>query len=169
MQRAVYGANANRSFFQIRLNRALLDSNPSLIQIVNPQETSQADQIVLVSNIWKQSYNITSPDILPVTTTLPTDIALPTAGYVNLNDVDITVFDIDNTDSLAANINSIGVGTNVWVAKINAYDWAIYRTQSVPGTINHVCDNLDGTSLVIFSGQHALTVNDKLVIRFFDF
>ena len=168
VQRAVYGANANRSFFQLQLNRALLDSNPSLIQIVNPQETSQADQIVLVSDIWRESYNITSPDILPTTTTLPTDIALPTAGYVNLDDVDITVFDIDNTDSLAANINAIGVGTNVWVAKINAYDWAIYRTQSVPGTINHVCDNLDGTSLVIFSGQHALTVNDKLVIRFFD-
>jgi hypothetical protein len=168
VQRAVYGANANRSFFQLRLNRALLDANPSLIQIINPQETSQADQTVLVSDIWKQSYNITSPDILPVTTTLPTDIALPTAGYVNLDDVDITVFDIENTDSLAANINSIGVGTNVWVAKINAYDWAIYRTQSVPGTINHVCDNLDGTSLVIFSGQHGLAVNDKLIIRFFD-
>jgi hypothetical protein len=168
VQRAVYGANANRSFFQLRLNRALLDSNPSLIQIVNPQETSQADQTVLVSDLWRQSYNITSPDILPVTTTLPTDIALPTAGYVNLDDVNITVFDIDNTDSLAANINSIGVGTNVWVAKINAYDWAIYRTQSVPGTINHVCDNLDGTSLVIFSGQHGLTVNDKLIVRFFD-
>ena len=168
VQRAVYGANANRSFFQLRLNRALLDSNPSLIQIINPQETSQADQAILVSDIWRESYKITSPDILPVTTTLPTDIALPTAGYVNLDDVDITVFDIDNTDSLAANINSIGVGTNVWVAKINAYDWAIYRTQSVPGTINHVCDNLDGTSLVIFSGQHGLTVNDKLVIRFFD-
>jgi hypothetical protein len=30
VQRAVYGANANRSFFQLRLNRALLDSNPSL-------------------------------------------------------------------------------------------------------------------------------------------
>jgi len=168
VQRAVYGANANRSFFQLRLNRALLDSNPSLIQIVNPQETSQADQTVLVSDLWRQSYNITSPDILPVTTTLPTDIALPTAGYVNLDDVNITVFDIDNTDSLAANINSIGVGTNVWVAKINAYDWAIYRTQAVPGTINHVCDNLDGTSLVIFSGQHGLTVNDKLIVRFFD-
>jgi len=168
VQRAVYGANANRSYFQLRLNRALLDSNPGLVQIVNPQEASQADQTILVSDIWKESYNITSPDILPVTTTLPTDIALPTAGYVNLDDVDITVFDIDNTDSLAANINSIGVGTTIWVAKTNAYDWAIYRAEAVPGVIAHVCDNLDGTSLVIFSGQHGLSANDKLVVRFFD-
>jgi hypothetical protein len=168
VQRAVYGANANRSFFQLRLNRALLDANPGLVQIINPQESSQADQTILVSDIWKKSYNITSPDILPVTTTLPTDIALPTAGYVNFNDVNITVFDIDNTDSLAANINNIGVGTTIWVAKVNAYDWAIYRAESVPGVIAHVCDNLDGTSLVIFSKQHGLAASDKLVIRFFD-
>ena len=168
VQRAVYGANANRSFFQLQLNRALLDSNPSLVQIINPQQSSQADQTILFSDIWRESYKITSPDILPVTNTLPTDIALPSAGYVNLDDVDITVFDINNTDSLAANINQIGVGTNIWVAKINSYDWAIYRSESVPGTIDHICDNLDGTSLAIFSQQHNLAVNDKLIIRFFD-
>jgi hypothetical protein len=168
VQRAVYGANANRSYFQLRLNRALLSSNPSLVQIIEPQQSSVADQTVLVSDIWRQSYKITSPDILPVTTAVPTDTALPTAGYVNLNDVDITVFDINNTDSLAASIDNIGVGTNIWVAKINAYDWAIYRSQSVPGIIGHVCDNLDGTSRVIFSKQHGLAVNDRLIIRFFD-
>ena len=168
VQRAVYGANANRSFFQLRLNRALLDSNPSLVQVVYPQQTSKADQAILVSDIWRESYNITSPEILPVTTTVPTDSALPTAGYVNLDDIDITVFDINDTYSLAANLNAIGVGTNIWVAKINSFDWAIYRAQSVPGIIAHVCDNMDGTSLVIFTEQHGLKANDKLIIRFFD-
>jgi hypothetical protein len=168
VQRAVYGANANRSFFQLRLNRALLDSNPSLVQIINPQQSSQADQTIVFSDIWRESYKITSPEILPMTTTLPTDTALPSAGYVNLDDVDITVFDIDNTDSLSANINQIGVGTNIWVAKTNSYDWAIYRSQSVPGTIDHICDNLDGTSRAIFSRPHNLAVNNKLIIRFFD-
>ena len=168
VQRAVYGANANRSFFQLRLNRALLDSNPSLVQVVYPQQVSEADQAILVSDIWRESYNITSPEILPVTTALPTDSALPTAGYVNLDDVDVTVFDINDTFSLEANLDAIGVGTNIWVAKINSFDWAIYRAQSVPGIISHVCDNLDGTSLVIFSEQHGLSVRDKLIIRFFD-
>ena len=168
VQRAVYGANANRSFFQLRLNRALLNSNPALVQVINSGETSKADQPILLNNLWRQSYRITSPDILPTTTTLPTDIALPTAGYVNVNDVDITVFDINNVDSLAANIDDINVGTTIWVAKTNAYDWNIYRTAAVPGIIAHVCDNLDGTSRVIFSQQHGLSVNDKLIIKFFD-
>ena len=168
VQRAVYGANANRSLVQLRLNRALLSSNPSLVQVINPGEISQADQTIFLNDIWRQSYRLTSPNILPTITTMPTDIALPTAGYVNIDDADITVFDINDVDSLAANIDSINVGTTIWVAKTNAYDWNIYRAAAVPGIIAHVCDNLDGTSLVIFTQQHGLTEREKLIIKFFD-
>jgi len=168
VQRAVYGANANRSFFELRLNRALLDSNPSLVQVIYPQQASEADQTIFFSNVWRQSFALTSTDILPVTTDLPTDTALPSAGYVNLEDVDITVFDIENAASLAANIDAIQVGTSIWVAKVNSYDWNIYRAQAVPGVIQHVCDNLDGTSRVIFNAQHGLTAGNKLIIKFFD-
>jgi len=168
VQRAVYGANANRSLVQFRLNRALLSSNPSLVQVIDPGQVSQADQTIFLNEIWRQSYRLTSPNILPTTTTVPTDTALPSAGYVNVNDADITVFDINNTDSLAANIDAIEVGTTIWVAKTNVYDWDIYRAAAVPGIIAHVCDNLDGTSLVIFSQQHGLSVGEKLIIKFFD-
>lgn len=168
VQRAVYGANANRSFFELRLNRALLDSNPSLVQVVVPQQSSEADQTIFLTDVWRSSYKLTSTAILPTTTELPTDVGLPSAGYVSLNDTDITVFDITNTASLAANIDSIEVGTSIWVAKINDYDWGIYRAQAVPGQIQHVCDNLNGTSRVIFNDQHGLAVGDKLIIKFFD-
>jgi hypothetical protein len=168
VQRAVYGANANRSFFEMRLNRALLDANPSIVQVIDSQETSQADQTVLLTEIWRKSYPISSPDILPTTTTLPTDIGLPTAGYVNLADADITAFSVDNNDSLEANFDQISVGTSIWVAKSNNYDWNIYRAEAVPGQIQHVCDNLDGTSRVIFSQPHGLVAGDKLIIRFFN-
>jgi len=168
VQRAVYGANANRSYFELRLDRALLSSNPSLIQVIQPQQVSEADQTIFLSSVWRQSFALTSTDILPVTTELPTDLALPTAGYVSLDDADITVFDIENSASLAANIDAIQVGTSVWVAKVNSYDWDIYRAQAVPGTIQHVCDNLDGTSRVIFSTNHGLAVGNKLIIKFFD-
>jgi hypothetical protein len=149
VQRSVYGANANRSFFDIRLNRAYLNSNPSVVQIVSATGDSTADQQVLLSDLWKTSFAPTTPDILPTTTSTPTDISLPSAGYVNLDDVDITVFELTNPASLSANINKIKTGTSIWVAKVNDYDWNIYRAQAVPGTIQHVCDNLDGTIRVI--------------------
>jgi hypothetical protein len=52
---ATYGANANRSFFELQLNEALLDADPALIQVIEPQQISQADQTVLLENIWRES------------------------------------------------------------------------------------------------------------------
>lgn len=168
VQRAVYGANANRSYVELRLNRALLSASPSLIQVTNPQESSIADQQIYLGNVWRQSYKLTSPDFLPTTTELPTDIGLPNAGYVNLDDVDITVFDINNSANIEANIEKVVDGATVWAAKVNNYDWNVYQCNAVPGVISHVCDNLDFTSRAIFSQQHGLAVGDKLIIKYFD-
>ncbi len=168
VQRAVYGANANRSFVELRLNRALLNPNPSLVQVILPQQSSQADQTVLLSNVWRQSYKLTSPDFLPTTTTTVTDTALPTAGYVSLDDVDITTFSLDDLSSVQANLDAVSVGTTIWAAKVNNYDWNIYRCAQVPGYIDHVCDNLDGTSICNFTQPHGLEQGNKLIIKFFD-
>jgi len=168
VQRAVYGANANRSFVELRLNRALLNSNPSLVQVILPQQSSQADQTVLLSNVWRQSYKLTSPDFLPTTTDTVTDTALPTAGYVSLDDADITTFSLNDLSSIQANIDAVSVGATIWSAKVNDYDWNIYRCVQVPGYIDHVCDNLDGTSICNFTQPHGLTAGDKLIIKLFD-
>ena len=168
IQRAVYGANANRSFVELRLNRALLNSNPSLVQVILPQQVSQADQTIILSDVWRQSYKLTSPDFLPTTFETITDTALPSAGYVNLDDVDITTFTLSDPASIDANLSNVEVGATIWVAKVNDYEWNIYRCVQVSGYIDHVCDNLDGTSIVSFTKPHGLTVGDQLIIRFFD-
>jgi hypothetical protein len=168
VQQSTYGANANRSFVELRLDRSKLSSNPSLVQVTLPEQPTTADQSVLLSQVWQQSYRLTSPDYLPTTTDRDFKNALPSAGYVNLNDADITVFDINDPESLNANFDIIQSGTTIWVAKINDYDWNIYQAVAVPGQIQHVCDNLNGTSRVIFSGQHNLSTGDKLIIKSFD-
>jgi hypothetical protein len=169
VQRAAYGANANRSFFELRLNEALLQSDPALVQIVQPQQTSDADQAVLLSDVWRQSYKLPNTDILPTTLSTPTDTALPTAGYVNLDDVDLTVFSLTgDLGVFPAVLETIGVGTTIWAAKSNSYDWNIYRCSSVPGFVGAVTSNLNATSTVTFSGAHNLSVDNIIVIRFFD-
>lgn len=168
VQRSVYGANANRSYVELRLNRALLSSNPSLVQVIQPTQESQANQTILFSDIWRQSYKLTSTDYLPTSTEVSTDTALPTAGYVNIDDVDLTVFNITDTSSLDQNFDKIEAGSSIWIAKVNDYDWDIDRVNSVPGAILHVCDNLNGTSRVIFSQDHNLVAGQLLIIKQFD-
>ena len=166
--KGVYGAQANRSFFDMRLNQALLTSNPSTVQVIEPFEFSQADQTVQIDNLWRESYKITSPNILPVVTVPVSDVNLPSAGYVNLNDIDITVFDINDTANINANLDIIGVGTSIWFAKINDHNWGVYRCDHIPGFVAEVADNLDGTSIVYFSSQHQLAVGDTIIIKFFN-
>jgi hypothetical protein len=163
-----YGANANRSFFELRLNEALLQSNPSVVQVILPQENSNADQTVLVEDIWRESYKISTPDILPTTYATDSDTALPSAGYVNLDDVNITVFSLDDPASIAQSIESIGIGTTIWVAKINSYDWNIYRCERVPGIITQLTDNLNETSVALFNTDHGLSIGDLIIIRYFN-
>jgi hypothetical protein len=164
-----YGAQANKSFFELQLNEALLSYNPSTIQVINPGETSQANQQIYLSNLWKESYNITSTDILPTTyegSNTPT--ALPSAGYVCLDDIDVTVFSLEDPTSIDANINSIGIGTYIWIAKINPYDWGVYRVAATGATMTQLTDNLNGTSVVQFNNTHNLSTGDLIIIKYFN-
>jgi hypothetical protein len=169
IQRGIYGANANRRFVEMRLNEALLTANPATVQIVAPQESSVADQTILYQDLWRESYNVTSPDIFPTAIMPVADSALPSAGYVNLKDVDITVFDLEGQLGLASGVlNTIGIGTTVWAAKSNAYDWNVYRCTEVPGYISSATPNLNGTTIVTFTQPPGLAVGDILIIRFLD-
>jgi hypothetical protein len=162
-----YGANANRSWFEIALNEAVLTGNPSTIQIIQPGTTSQADQSILLSNLWAESYAIPNTDILPTTYSTDSDTALPSAGYVNINDADITVFNLNNPSNIAANLSTVGNGTTIWVAQDNSYDWNIYQCAQVTGRVTQLTDNLNGTSRAQFSTAVDLAVGDLIIIRYF--
>ena len=162
-----YGANANRSFYELQLNEAYLQADPSTIQVIQPGESSQANQTVFLDNVWRESYKLTSTDILPTTYANFSDTALPSAGYVDLDDVDITVYSLDDPSSIAANISKIGIGTTIWVAKVNSYNWGVYRCAEDPGTVFQVQDNLNGTAIAYFTAPHGLAIGDLIIIRYF--
>jgi hypothetical protein len=162
-----YGANGNRSYFELILNEADLTSSPSTVQIILPGETSTANQTVLLSNLWRESYNITSTDILPTVYPTTQNTVLPSAGYVNINDVDITVYTLDDPSAISATINTIGTGTSIWVARDNPYNWNIYRCTQVPGRLFQITDNLNSTSIAQFNAVTGLAIGDLVIVRYF--
>jgi hypothetical protein len=163
-----YGATANQSFIELRLNEAYLKSDPSTVQVIEPEQASQANQTILLNDVWRESYKLTSTNILPTTYATNLDTALPSAGYVNINDVDITVFNLDDPSSISAKIDTIGIGTTIWAAKSNSYNWNVYRCSETPGQLTQITDNLNSTSIAQFSTTHGLKVGDLIIIRYFD-
>lgn len=172
MLRSQYGATANRSYFELLLNQADLHSDPCIIQVALPHAQNDLDrdydQEVLLENVWKSSTILTSPNILPTTLTTPLDKGLPMAGYVNLNDVDMTAFDFEVGLNNNASIEDIGVNTTVWVANVNNYDWGVYRSELIPGDIISVSDNLNNRALIQFDKPHGLSPRDMMAIKYFD-
>ena len=164
-----YGAQANKSYFEIQLNQSLLSYNPSTIQIINPGQSSQANQTVYLNNLWKESYSITSTNILPTTyENSSLAVSLPSAGYVCLDDVDVTVFNIEDPSSIDAQINTIGIGTYIWIAKINSYDWGVYRVAETPGEMLTLTDNLNNTAIAQMTRAHGLSIGDLIIIKYFN-
>lgn len=167
LRRASYGATDSRAYIEIQLNEADNYSNPSTIEILPPLETSEANQSVYLDDLWKTSYPVTNVNVLPALDETAPDSKLPSAGYVNWDDADVKLFTIDQLRELTLEIENIGIGSTIWVAKSNSYDWNIYRCNLVLFNINQVKDNLNGTCTVTFSGNHGLTTNDILVIKSF--
>jgi hypothetical protein len=165
---STYGANAVRASVELRLDEAYLNSDPSTVQVIEPEQTSLANQTILLNDVWRESYKLTSPDIFPTTYSTNLDTALPSAGYVNLDDVDITVFSLDDPSSIGVNIDTVGIGTTIWAAKSNSYDWNVYRCSQIPGQMRSLTDNLSGTSIAQFNTAHNLSVGDLIIIRYFD-
>jgi hypothetical protein len=167
IQVGTYGAQANRSWFEVVLNETLLNGNPSTFQIVQPGQTSEANQAILLQDLWAESYAIPNTNILPTTYNKNLDTALPSAGYVNINDVDITVFNLNDPSTIAAKLSTVGNGTRIWVAQDNSYDWNIYQCAQVSGRLIQISNNLNGTSRAQFSQPVNLSVGDLIVIRYF--
>ena len=163
---STYGANANKSFVEFRLNETYLTSNPCTLQVVRPFQISDADQTFLVSDLWRTSAVVTTTDIFPTSLRDYSETALPSAGYVDIEDADITVFDINDPSSILNKIDTVGVGTIIWAAKSNNYDWNIYRCEVMSSQITQVSNNLNGTSIVQFKGIHGLKIGDLIIIRY---
>jgi len=166
--KASYGATASRAFIEIQTDESLLTDNPTTIQLINTQQTSTANQSLTLDALYKQSYKITDVNVFPALTTDKPDTDLPNAGYVNWDDVDIKVFSIDDLTDIINQVETVRVGTTIWIAKVNSYNWDVYRTNDLGTVLEQVQDNLNGTCTLTFRNNHNLGLSSIFMIKGFD-
>ena len=163
----IYGAQDNSRYIDLRLNAANLTNNNSIIEVVDINEQSFADQAIIVNNIFSSSYYVTSKNFLPTRDFVITPKSLPWAGYVNIDDVDVAVFDLENPQSLNPYFDSLEVGSKVWVAAVNQFEWSVYRCSKVNAEIVTAQNNIDGTWIMICNEQHGLLPGEIVIIKQF--
>jgi len=93
---------------------------------------------------------------------------IQTAGYINLDDVDATVFDSESYSSLSANLDNVNSGYTIWIAKSANRDWDIYRVNETDNTVTSVAYSLDLSATVTTKNAHGFAIGDTVIIKQFD-
>lgn len=164
-----FGGVMNSNFVEFLLDQNQLSGNPAIIGFSDSnQQVPDCQQLVNIANFINYGRAPTTSRFLPATTTAyTTERGLPSAGYVNLNDVKFTAYLYEDFNLDAGSVETLYTSDYVWVANYRG-TWAVFQPQTVGTTITSVSNNLDGTINVTFVGQHNLLADDPFVISYFD-
>jgi len=162
----LYGGVLDQNFIEFKLEEQKLNGNPAIISIINGVgETGSMQEIPLygLTNYGRVPENV---NILPL---LPSHKMnqLPSAGYVNFEDVVAHSFRVGNLNQNVVSIYDIYKNQYIWIADFQG-NWKVYATISLnpesPVSIINVINNLNDTCTVIFDKPHNLSVNDVILI-----
>ena len=164
-----YGAIDSNDYLEIVLDEEVFNSNPSSFVLLNKGQSS-TDKIIGVysDELYRRPNNYVT-DILTNQDGIRTDIALPIrAGYVNLSDIDNTIFDIATYSNLNPVLSTVGSGYKIWVAKDFANEWNVYRVNETNNVVTSVAYGLGQQALITTYYDHNLEFGDVIAIKNFD-
>lgn len=159
-----FGGVLNQNFIEVTLNENKLSGNPSTISLVDKNSVPNIQQEIPLYKIKNYGRPVSSTNILStISQDLPT--ALPSAGYVNLDDIRQYGFTVsDLPDAL---IDQVYKNDYLYVADKGS-TWQVYTPVSTTALVINVINNLNGTVTVEFDKPHNLYKNQVMGIVGFD-
>jgi hypothetical protein len=127
-----YGGTNQNDKLEFNIGNATTVNNQYLFELVNQTDArNQEINSIKPSDLLYKPYTYIT-DIFAKTQNNKT--VIPTAGPVNPNDVDATVFDINKIYNISALSSILSEGSKVWIAADSANQWGVYRL-SQPGNV----------------------------------
>ena len=177
----LYGGINNNTYKEFVLDQSVFTTNPisftsgadynagNIIVVLNGNATSKDITGNINSNIY------TASNLLSTSTTLYTNRVndvyirdIPTAGYVNLQDIDYTIFDINEIAQTTIPFEKIGAGDKIWLAKNEINEWEVLRATETQLAATSLTYTLDSYGSLTFNGRHNFVANDIIVLKDFD-
>ena len=161
-----YGALDTNQYVELVLDESYFLNNPTSLTI-------NANDSVTLSSVY------TRPDILYKSSEIPfstpffltrtnnsvqTDDIL-TAGFPNIEDVDYTVFDLNNLSTLNQDLNTIGTGQKIWCAIDFNKTWNVFYVTGLRTDVLEIRNALNGRLNFRTSNFHNLSKNDVIILQ----
>jgi len=163
-----YGAVDLNQEIELVLEEGVFDSNVKIVELVNESFDPVEDRYqIKPSDVYKKPNNYV-PDLFKtrnLDAQYETDIK--TAGYVNLEDVEYTLFNISDIKTLDTASKSAPEGSAIWVAQSFDKDWAVYRISATDAVVKSA-STVDGKLELGFDKNIDFVKNDVVLLRNFD-
>jgi hypothetical protein len=165
-----YGAIDTNNFIEFVLEDSKFDTNPAVFQVTDSTIIPQPD---IVNFDEQDVYKINGPfkaEFLRTETLAePNELKpLPVAGFVNIDDVDDTIFNLQDYKNFGDKIKNIGTGYTLWTARDFNNDWNVFRATDVPGTAFILRYQIDSQAELVLSAEHGLIVGDLIALKNLD-
>ena len=164
-----YGALDTNPFIEIPLDENAFGVNPSIAQFVGEADNNLADGINIFnkSQLYKSYGTYTGNIALNRTASSDYDNDIPVAGYVNIDDVDTTIYDLANYVDLDGKIESMGSGYLIWCAKDFSQDWNVYRVTETNNFVVEVANSLNNRVTFTTQKPHKFVVGSVFLVKDF--
>jgi hypothetical protein len=164
-----YGSLETNQFVELVLDANYVLNDPTSIEVVDNQTVTYSSLYTQLDEIYKtSSTNWSSPFLVTRTSNSSYSDDIQTAGFVNIEDVDYTIFDISDTTTLNINVENIGVGNTIWTAKDYTNDWNVYRVDETNLNITEINNALNNNLLFTTNKYHNLSVGDIVIVLNFN-
>jgi hypothetical protein len=163
-----YGAVDSRQILELILNEGKVTSDPATLEFISDSDGYPLDRVgYRTSDLYKKP-TVYSPEVfLNLETTAEPEFEIKTAGYPQLAEVSLTLFDIRDYATLESDLDVLGIGKTVWVARDFDSQWNVYRVTETGATIRRITNRFDETVSILTDVPHGLIKNDVVVIKNF--
>ena len=166
-----YGALDSNPYVEIVLDEKKYGVNPSLAEFVYGPTNSlgNGETIFNKSQLYKSTDQYNGNIALNRTEHSNYENDILTAGYVNLDDIDATIFDLAEYTALNDIINQVGTGYTIWCAKDFSQQWNVYRITETNNFISNISVTANTVSSITFTSvlPHKLAKNDIFIVQGF--
>jgi len=165
-----YGALESDAQIEIVLDDTKFTNDPSAFNLLDGLELPTPGVVpVYKSDLYRTTSSVFKRDLFFARgddSDYSKDIA--TAGFVNLADVNATVFDLTNYNALNTYLKQLADGWKIWVAKDFDLNWNVYRITNAEFSVVAINYEIDNVMSVEFSNPHNLDIGDIFCIKGFD-
>ena len=165
-----YGAMISDQIVELELSEEVITTNPAPLEFLNDGEADSQTGVVGYHpvDLYKAPAGFTKNLFFVRDSATETISDIETAGYVNLTDIDATLYSFDTYADLDTVLPGVGPGYYVWVAKNYSSLWDVYRITETQTNVTNLTYDIDNLMTVNFSDFHNMSAGDVFAVKAFD-